>query len=123
MAKKGRNRRDRAENSAPTRAPQRTPLATVRRPGISDVMQHVRDTTPGVHAASDSRMSRAPALPSKAMPERGLETPGEAWDRAQNRSPLTDARTDRPLDDRRCKSKPSAKRGGGKGRPFVPWCK
>lgn len=126
MAKRGRDRDDRTGDT-PDRGytPEERHAADTPRPSktvlMKQAMSMVQDTTPGVRSPGQSAKSRVPTLPKKAMPERRLETPGEAWDKAQNRSPEIDKGG--ALDDRRCKGKPRSFKGNGKGRKFVPWCK
>lgn len=90
---------------------------------VREAMAQVQDTTPGVYRTRDEKRATKVAFKPASEPTRDAGVPGEAWDKAQNRSPEIDAGRAGKLDQRQCKSKPASSKGNGTGRKFVPWCK
>lgn len=129
-----RRRKDRTENGSGAEASGTGRVGTHTRTDIpsayeriSKAMSMVQKTTPGVYSPGQSKMSRVPSIPKAALPERKLETPGEAWDKAQNRVGEVTVNQHTPkdqrLDQRQCKGKPRSNKGNGTSRKYVPWCK
>lgn len=80
---------------------------------------------------ADNRLQKPMALPSPAKlnPEQSLKAPGHAYTTkaeplGSRTRMLQDQQTPsaQTLDKRMCKKRPEPRKGGGKGRSFVPWC-